>query len=83
MSDVKIVTDMIDACKNCKGIDEEKYEPLIEKHKGSFYDYSGKYNITFIIIIMPVLKVVVYHYFPFCRLHIMTTTSIAYDMFSV
>ena len=68
VSDVKLVTDLINACKNCKGIDEEKYETLIEKQKGRFYDYSGVYYVMFMIIIMCALKLVVLHLYSFiCR----------------
>ena len=39
--DIKMVTDTIDECYDCKGISDPKYYPLVVKNKGKFYDFKG------------------------------------------
>lgn len=39
--DIKLVTDAIDNCHRCKGIEDPRFFPLIVKNKGRFYDFQG------------------------------------------
>ena len=39
--DIKMVTDTIDKCHQCKGIDDPRFFPLVVKNKGQFYDFQG------------------------------------------
>ena len=41
--DIKLVTDTIDSCYHCKGIDDQKFFPIAQKNKGKFYDFQGMY----------------------------------------
>lgn len=45
VDDVEKVTGEIDCAKYCNGIDDPKFDQLVTKHKGRFFDVSGK--ITF------------------------------------
>ena len=40
--DVKEVVETINYSKRCRGINEEKFNPLLTKHNGRFFDRSGK-----------------------------------------
>lgn len=46
--EIKEVADTIDACHYCKGINDQKFHPLIVKHKGRFYDYTGLFLVMYI-----------------------------------
>ena len=38
-----VLTDTIDSCHHCKGIDDQKFFPIAQKNKGEFYDFQGMY----------------------------------------
>ena len=40
-NDVKAVTDTIDDAKQCEGISDKRYDSLVIKYKGKFFDFSG------------------------------------------
>lgn len=42
IDNAKEVTDEIDYAKHCNGIDDPKFQQLVMKHKGKFFDHSGK-----------------------------------------
>ena len=42
VDDVKKVTGEIDCVKHCSGINDPKFDQLVTKHKGRFFDRSGK-----------------------------------------
>ena len=42
IDDVKKVTGKIDCAKDCNGINDPKFDLLVTKHKGRFFDRSGK-----------------------------------------
>ena len=42
VDDVRSLLTFIDGCKICKGNDDDKFDPLICKHKGAFNDPMGK-----------------------------------------
>lgn len=41
-NDVKEITDTIDDCKQCEGISDKKFDILVTKHRGKFFDFSGQ-----------------------------------------
>ena len=41
--DIRVVTDTIDQCRQCKGTDDPKFYCLVVKNKGKFYDLQGTY----------------------------------------
>ena len=41
--DIRVVTDTIDQCHQCKGTDDPKFYSLVVKSKGKFYDFQGTY----------------------------------------
>ena len=45
--DVEEVTDAINDCRQCKGINDPKFHVLTIKHKGRFMDRSGKFTLMF------------------------------------
>lgn len=42
VDDVRSLLKVIEGCKICKGNDDDKFDPLVSKHKGVFNDPMGK-----------------------------------------
>ena len=44
LSDVNILVNSIDKLNVCTGIDDKRFVPLIESHKGIFHNQHGEFN---------------------------------------
>ena len=85
--DIKTVTDTIDECCHCKGINDPKYYPLVLKNNGKFYDYKGLWLLNVCIYYYYILgeKLLVYYDHNQCTIrhvdchHIFTTPDYRYS----